>query len=161
MANNHLAIVEMFKKPIISELWIPWYAKLHARLHLLSYNSYFSVSLSSWRNSCDIKLLEVQQLCLYSSNYYYSSWAGIDLSACRLPTWVVISCRLPVQLWKGQLCIRHQARRLSHQAPLRCFAWQHHTSPVWMRRTTRTGQSLLRRTLDHRHLFWTCWCWCG
>jgi hypothetical protein len=59
MANKHPAIVEMFEQLIIGALKILWYAKLNALLHLLSY---FPLSLSSWKTSCDIKQLEVQQL---------------------------------------------------------------------------------------------------
>jgi hypothetical protein len=58
MANKRPTIVEILKQLITSELQFPWYTKLHTHLHLLSY---FPVSLSSWRTSCDITLQEVQQ----------------------------------------------------------------------------------------------------
>jgi hypothetical protein len=122
MANKRPTIVEILKQLITSELQFPWYTKLHTHLHLLSY---FPVSLSSWRTSCDITLQEVQQ------QWLYSLWAGINKLACRLSSWVVISCRLPVELWEGQPWVQHQARRLSHQGPLWSFSWQLSALPVW------------------------------
>ncbi len=141
-----------------SWFWVCFeFLSMHAHLHLLNCSIsslaiiYFPISLSSWTTSCDIALLDVQQLWLYSL------WAGIDPPACRLPSWVVISCRLPVLLQNWQSWIKHQARRFSHQASLRRFGWQRHTSPIWMCRTTRTDQSLSRRTPDHSYRFWG-WC---
>jgi hypothetical protein len=57
MANKHLDIVELFEQLTIVALQIPRYAKFHAHPHSLSY---FSVSLSSWRTSYDMKRLEIQ-----------------------------------------------------------------------------------------------------
>ncbi len=150
MVNKHSAIVNVQA----ADYWCTSnrYTKVQAHLHQLPY---FPVSPWSWRTSCDIMLLEVQPLWLYSL------WAGINLPACWLPSWVVISCRLPVQLWEGQPCIQHQTRTLSHQAPLCHFGWQHSTWPVWMHLTTRTGQFLLRRTPDHCSGLWTHSGWCG
>ncbi len=85
-------------------------------------------------------------------------YCNITLNLVGMPSWVVISCRLHVSLQEEPPSIQHQARRLSHQAPL---CRQSRILPVWMRRTTLTGQALLGMTTDHRRWFRTCWAWCG
>jgi hypothetical protein len=63
-----------------------------------------------------------------SSNDY--TVRGLDQSACKLPSWVMMSCRRRVPLQEGQPCIQHQAKRLCHQAPLRRFGWQNNAEQV-------------------------------
>ncbi len=84
-----------------------------------------------------------------------SLWAGLDPPACRLPSWVVISCRLPVQLQEGQPCTQHQPEDYPTKPLLVASADNvaHHQSEF----VRRLGQA----SSCQEGCLWTCWGWWG